>query len=646
MDAAISLKSASFRRDNDPARLGIIADSESSALPAAHGGLPLLPWLLALLLTVVNLAKPLAIDDPAYLIFARHLRQQPTDPYGFSMLWGEHFRPAIEILMPPVVPYWLAGGLAVVGEQPTLMKVWMFPFAALLAWSIAALAARFATALAPATTLAIVASPLLLPMLNLMLDVPALALQLTALELALRALERSSWRGALGAGIVGGLAMQTKYTAFAVVPLLAWAGYCAGRFRWGLGSASIALGVFVSWEVALLVQAGQSHFLYHLTHPANAGGSWLAAKSQLFAPLLAFLGGLMPCVLWWAALANRRDDRRKVCDCRGEGRDGRSWFRDGRSWFRERRGWIASIAMTGLGLSALVLLPAEAQIFARSPTGAERWTLPNVVFAVWGGMFAIAVGKALLALLLRRDGTPRHGPSTATAWLLAGWWLIEIGGYFALSPFPAARRVLGVAVVSALLVACWASRRWRTSLQWEWTVSGILSLTVALGIAWADRQEAFVEVRLVHEAVATVEALARTESRTEPETSPRTEPRTGPMIEPIIESTTGWAEPRTVWFVGLWGWSYYAERAGFRPWDVGRSPLRPGDWVLVPWGDRPSKPTFDTSSADWQPLAEVRLTDLPRLQLVPQWYGGKMPFRRRGDEAIGFTLYRVRSSRH
>ena len=55
-------------------------------------------------------AKPVLVDDPVYLHFARHIAQHPLDPYGFILLWYSAPQPAMEVLCPPVLPYWLALG--------------------------------------------------------------------------------------------------------------------------------------------------------------------------------------------------------------------------------------------------------------------------------------------------------------------------------------------------------------------------------------------------------------------------------------------------------------------------------------------------------------------------------------------------------
>jgi 4-amino-4-deoxy-L-arabinose transferase-like glycosyltransferase len=79
-----------------------------------------------------------------------------------------------------------------------------------------------------------------LPFLNLMLDVPAAALGLLALALCLCACDRASLGWAAAAGLVGGLAMQTKYTAAAAVAgMLVW-GALQARVRYALVAAFVA----------------------------------------------------------------------------------------------------------------------------------------------------------------------------------------------------------------------------------------------------------------------------------------------------------------------------------------------------------------------------------------------------------------------
>jgi hypothetical protein len=92
--------------------------------------------LAALLLTLLNAFKPLTIDDAAYYQYAAQIAQDPLDPYGFEIFWGARPEPAFEVLAPPLLLYWWAGALRLLGDQPFLWKFWLFPFALLLAASL------------------------------------------------------------------------------------------------------------------------------------------------------------------------------------------------------------------------------------------------------------------------------------------------------------------------------------------------------------------------------------------------------------------------------------------------------------------------------------------------------------------------------
>src|SRR6188768_971878 len=92
------------------------------------------PFALAVIVSLANGVKPAVVDDTSYLTFARHISGHPLDPYGFTMFWYTVPEPAMEVLCPPVVPYWLAAGMRLFGESVPLLKVWMFPFVWLFAW--------------------------------------------------------------------------------------------------------------------------------------------------------------------------------------------------------------------------------------------------------------------------------------------------------------------------------------------------------------------------------------------------------------------------------------------------------------------------------------------------------------------------------
>ena len=80
----------------------------------------------------------------------------------------------MDVLAPPVLPYWWAVAIRLFGRQPWVWKLWLFPFCLILTTSLQAIFRRFAHGLETILLWLTAFSPALLPGINLMLDVPAL----------------------------------------------------------------------------------------------------------------------------------------------------------------------------------------------------------------------------------------------------------------------------------------------------------------------------------------------------------------------------------------------------------------------------------------------------------------------------------------
>jgi 4-amino-4-deoxy-L-arabinose transferase-like glycosyltransferase len=534
---------------------------------------------LALALTLLNALKPLHIDDAAYYCYAAQIAHDPLSPYDFEILWGQRPQPANEVLAPPVLPYWWAAGIRLFGDSPGLWKLWLLPVNLLLVLSLHALARRFARGLELPVLCLIVLSPSLLPGLNLMLDVPALALSLGALALFLRAADRDSAWAALAAGLVAGLAMQTKYTALLTpAVLLLYAGLFR-RPRLGLVAVAAAVAVFASWEVFVALRHGQSHFLVSL---GRQGRSLLDQFGPLFRALLNLTGGLAPAtgLLALAALG-----------------------------LRARAVLAAGVAVLfGYGLVALV------------PPGESGVTASGLVCRVLGLFLTGTLAVVARRLLSERRGlsppsdnagsspaAPHTGPRRVE-WFLCLWLALEVGGYFALTPFPAARRVLGVLVVAALLTGRLAARTCRRAprrgLVWAVTAGGVL-----LGLAFygVDLREAAAERRGVERAARRV-----------------------------FRQTNG----KTAWYTGTWGLKFYAERAGLRPVVPDRSALRAGDWLVIPDPPLPHQ-EFVTEGVPLSPAGRVTVADALPLRTVWCYYGSNVPLDHQEGPRVSLRLYRV-----
>jgi hypothetical protein len=548
------------------------------------------PLALALAVTAINAAKPAVVDDAAYLAFARHIAHRPLDPYGFTIFWYSTPDPAMSVLAPPVVPYWLALGILLYGEQVLLLKLWLFPFAWMLAWSVDQLLRRFArgSALLPV----IVLSPAILPAVNLMLDIPAIALGLSGVVVFLMAADRMSWRLVIAAGIVAALAMQTKYTMLLVPIVFIWFGLTRGRVRLAAVAAAVAFAAFALWEGLIAQQYGRSHFLFHAgtqTEP-NPGESWLDAWLEQKSALGPGLVGHFGCLGIGVGLAAAGLLR----------------------WPRWCPHAVAFLWSAGFALVAC--LPLRWTVIS-SPM--PYVTLPMVFWQFFGMVFLLAILACALVLLFRfRKGVSVR--MNADSLFLVGWFAIELAGYFALTPFPAARRLIGLTVVGGLLVARLANRAVRVDPARRpaaWTI--VFAIHASLAVTAIDTVDAYPE------KVAAERAQRATADR---------------------------PDGSTVWYAGHWGFQFYCERAGMRPLVPGQSVLAQGDYVVLPI--HPDTPDFHRPVIGGGPIRppphaevidEIVWEDWLSAKTVPNFYGGINPIAGRDHPRLRVVVYRLTS---
>ncbi len=565
------------------------------------------PTALAVFVTLANAAKPVVVDDTAYLLFARQIAAEPWNPYGFELFWYTQPQPAMTVLAPPVVPYWLAAGVRLFGENVPLLKCWLFPFVWLFARSADALLRRYARQTGTQVLLLLLVSPTVLPMVNLMLDVPAAALGLAAVVLLTRAADSGSWRGAAAAGLVGGLAAQTKYTMLLLPVVMLWYGLVYHQLARTVVAVAVAVAAFAVWETWLDQRYGQSHFVLHALSQAGGppGGerleTWvrivnaLEEKSALVGALVAYLGGLAGAVGFYGAAAVGVP-RRLIALAGG---------------------------VTTAGLAAVVYLPRRHTIL-----GPDGGTSLTVVLWWTLGVAVLLVTLRGVALLLLRCEPKRARISLRShsrdSLFLAGWLLLELAGTVVLSPFPAGRRVVGVSVVAALLVARVAGRVGRAR-PGRRPPTWVVPAGVAAGVLFAllDGYDAWVEKAAAGRAAA------------------------------VVRDAGGGGE---VWFVGHWGFEFYCKREGMSPYIPGRSEVRPGDWLVVPdypdsvgfYRPYPGRLWYTVADDEADRVRTLVFDDAISGKTVPAFYGDSepVPINGRDRPRLSVGVYRVRTGWH
>jgi hypothetical protein len=541
---------------------------------------PLLGLLaLTLIFAGLNCLKPLHMDDGTYYWYAAHIAGHPFDPYGFEM---DTNISANHILAPPVVLYWWALGLRLVGSNPHLWKLWMLPFGLMLAGALYALGRRFARGLEMPLVWMAVLSPAVLPAWNLMLDVPALALSLFALTLFFRACDRRSTGLATLAGLVVGLAMQTKYTAFIAPAAMLVYGILFRRKSLAVLAAALGVAVFCTWEWFLISRYGESHFLYSLHQRDRV--FWLRVVRSML-PLATILGGVTP-VLALLGLVALEVSR---CALR-----------------------IAGVVVC-LGYVLIAIVPDEYATWVRDPqTGQGRFILNHLIFGGFGlaaGGIGLAVVRRLLVGGISNPSGPQDGleiPPTnpRIEWFLVTWLALEVAGYFVLSPFPAVRRVMGIVTVGTLLIGRLASQTCRSQPR-----AGLVRGTVLGGILLGG---GFFAIDL-REAVAAKQAA-----------------------EDAAQYLHTLDPQATIWSYGLWGFQYYTEQAAIHT--VKLNP-RPGDWLIA--GD-PRYSPWPGPLHRLEVVAERQVTDRLPLRTVACYYGGRTALEHHEGPRYTCIIYRVR----
>jgi hypothetical protein len=376
---------------------------------------------LALFVTFLNAIKPLHVDDPYFHYYAAQIAKHPLDPLGFQIFWWGRPNAANQQLAPPVFPYWWAIGIHLLGNHEVLWKCWLVGFIWLFVYAVNELLRRFAGPLAPILLVMTVLSPVFLPSVNLMVDVPALALGLAAIVGFMAAMDRDASWSIIGVGVLAGLAMLTKYTAFVVPGVFLAYGLVSGKPRQALKSLTAAMtaaAVFAAWEMVVVCLYGESNFLCNLRQQDSSPNKYL----NLAVPLLTVMGGVAP-ALWllsWAALGI------------------------------SRRIIVAGIVGVIVAFVAIVAVPMHyAQV-------THHLTVTHVMLGALGSLL-IGTGPIVGLRLVRPNGQ-WLAPAGSSDWFLILWFILELGSYFVLSPFLAVRRVMGMYLVGTLIAGRLAAR--------------------------------------------------------------------------------------------------------------------------------------------------------------------------------------------
>jgi tetratricopeptide (TPR) repeat protein len=255
------------------------------------------------------LDKAIHTDDVLFVWTGEWIQRHPADFFGFEVNW---WRSAIPMWVancnPPLMSYLLAGVASVFGWNEIVLHLAGLGVAFLAAAGIYTLARMWCDRPMLATVITMFTPAFLVSSTTLMSDVLMLTFWIWALVFWERALagEPSRW-GYVGAGVLAGLAVLTKYSAITLLPLLPLLSLLrTRRLGWGwLGwVAPLMMVAGYEWLTARMYGRGLLLAAVHYTqaHRIGFSGGW-KAKGIIS---LAFAGGSLMPVLFFAPWLWRR----------------------------------------------------------------------------------------------------------------------------------------------------------------------------------------------------------------------------------------------------------------------------------------------------------------------------------------------------
>jgi 4-amino-4-deoxy-L-arabinose transferase-like glycosyltransferase len=258
--------------------------------------------------------KAIHVDDALFVWAAEWIQKHPANFYGSEVdIWGSAIPMWMTNWNPPLMSYFLAGVAALFGWHEIVLHLACLVVAFTAAAGIYSLAKMWCARPLLATVVAMFTPAFLVSSTTLMCDVLMLAFWIWAVVLWERALgsEQSRWQY-VGAGVLAGLAVLTKYSALILLPLLPILSLLRTRKLgwWWLGLA-VPLAMVVGYEWLTARMYGRGLLFAAAGYVQTSGLEFLGGWKAKGVIGLAFTGGsLLPLLffapwLWrgWALLA-------------------------------------------------------------------------------------------------------------------------------------------------------------------------------------------------------------------------------------------------------------------------------------------------------------------------------------------------------
>ena len=504
----------------------------------------LLVALACALLLLPFVAKPLHMDDPMYVWQAEHILRAPLDPYGFAVNWRSTSTPmADEMKNPPLVCYYLAGAMLLLGRSEVALHAAMFLPAVgvvLGTWRLA----RELDAHPLLASLATLSTPVfLISATTVMADVAMLCAYVWAAWFWVRGMKSNRAWMLLAAALVAAVASLTKYFGVSLIPLLLADGL-ARRRKLGSWALVLLLPVIVlaAFELATRRLYGRGLLLDAIVYASETRQSVGRPLALRMLSALSFLGG--GCLTAAGVLA--------VVTVR-----------------RARTVLAWALLLAAVMVALLALDPYAPSHPLRRPGGGVDWLfwVQWSAFVTAGIVILLAAAQDVWRTMRLGRGRPDPAALTPALWLLgtlvfAGVFNWSVNGRSILAAVPAAAVIAARAMARAdPATAMTLSVTTTTAVppSMERARRAGLAAVIILGGALA-----FVCARVdASDAAAARRAALAIHERFSPPPAPD-------------------GDGRSVYFSGHWGFQHYMQQLGARAIDPMDEQWRIGDLLVQP----------------------------------------------------------------
>lgn len=405
---------------------------------------PSVAWVLALTLSclVPFLGKAYHIDDTLFLWVGEQIQRHPADPFGFTVNWFGFAYPMVKSFEnPPLTCYYIALVARAVGwSEPAMHAAFLLPALA-SAWGIHSLARRYCRRPLLAAVMAVLSPVFLISSTTVMCDVMLLAFWVWSIVLFEKGQEENRPLLFLASGIVGGLAVLTKFPGLALVPLLGACGLHRRRrlsLGWWLLAPAVPLLVAAGYEWYTRKMYGQGLLLAAATYASSQRQADEGFLIERVVVGLGFMGGCFLPTLFFAPALWRPRTILVGLICLVPflaflpeiGPLGRLFWRPD-----ERFDWVSFLQSALFTVASLhILILAGSDFWTRRDTGALcllLWTAGIFIFAsavnwTMNGRSLLPMAPAAAILLARRLDQRYPGTAVVPKWRFF-WPVISAG---------------------------------------------------------------------------------------------------------------------------------------------------------------------------------------------------------------------------